>query len=353
MKQEKLALPDERTMYNALLEKDSHFEGIFFVGVKTTGIFCRPTCRARKPKLKNIEFFASTKEALLNGYRPCKICNPLGNNGDSPKWLRPLLEAIHKNPELRLRDADLRQRGIDPARVRRWFKKNYAISFQAYMRTLKISSAFSKIKNGDNVTGVAFDSGYESLSGFTESFKKATGFSPIHSRRKNLVTITRIPTPLGPMLAGATHKGICLFEFTDRRMLNTQLGRIRKIFDAEIIPGSSPHFDQLNQEIAEYFEGKRERFTVPLVIDGTPFQEKVWKALRKIPYGETRSYKDQAVMIGHPKAVRAVANANGDNRIAIIIPCHRVIGADGKLVGYGGGLWRKKYLLKLEGANVS
>lgn len=168
-----------------------------------------------------------------------------------------------------------------------------------------------------------------------------------------MITITRIPTPLGPMLAGATEKGICLFEFADRRMLETQLSRIRKIFKAELISGSNRHFDVLNEQMEEYFAGKRKKFTFPLVIDGTPFQEKVWKALLKISYGETRSYLDQAKMIGNPKAVRAVANANGDNRIAIIIPCHRVIGSNGKLVGYGGGLWRKKYLLNLEGVNIS
>ncbi len=345
------SLPDKKTMYNALLEKDSHFDGIFFVGVKTTGIFCRPTCTARKPKLKNIEFFSSTKEALLNGYRPCKLCSPMGRNGDWPKWLKPVLEEISNNPEIRLKDADLRNWGIDPVRVRRWFKKNHGMTFQSYQRALRISNAFGRIKYGEKVIEAAYESGYESLSGFTDSFKKATGFSPIKSREKNMITITRILTPIGPMLAGATEKGICLFEFIDRRMLETQLSRIRKIFKAELISGSNKHFDILYEQIEEYFAGRRKEFTFPLVIDGTPFQEKVWKALLKIPYAETRSYKDQAVMIGSPKAVRAVANANGDNRIAIIIPCHRVIGANGKLVGYGGGLWRKKYLLNLEKEN--
>lgn len=347
------SLPDERTMYNALLEKDSHFDGIFFVGVKTTGIFCRPTCTARKPMQKNVEFFPSTREALVHGYRPCKLCSPMGKNGDSPGWLKSILTEISDNPDIRLKDGDLRERGIDPARVRRWFKKNHGITFQAYLRSLRISNAFGRIKYGEKVIEAAYESGYESLSGFTDSFKKSTGFSPIKSREKNMITITRIPTPLGPMLAGATEKGICLFEFADRRMLETQLSRIRRIFKAELISGSSKHFDALNEQMEEYFAGKRKEFTIPLVIDGTPFQEKVWNALLKIPHGETRSYKDQAKMIGNPKAVRAVANANGDNRIAIIVPCHRVIGANGKLVGYGGGLWRKKYLLNLEGVDIS
>jgi AraC family transcriptional regulator of adaptative response/methylated-DNA-[protein]-cysteine methyltransferase len=131
-------------------------------------------------------------------------------------------------------------------------------------------------------------------------------------------------------------------------MLETQLKRLNRLLHAECVPGCSRHFDELNKQLAEYFSGKRKEFDVPLVLSGTPFQQKVWAGLQTIPYGCTRSYKEQADAIGHASAVRAVAKANGDNRIAIIIPCHRVIGTDGKLVGYGGGLWRKRYLLDLE-----
>ena len=160
--------------------------------------------------------------------------------------------------------------------------------------------------------------------------------------------ISRILTPFGPMLAGATDQGICMFEFVDRRMLELQLKRLRQAFKAELTPGSHPHFDVLNSQIKEYFKAERETFDLPLVLTGTPFQKKVWKILQTIPYGTTRSYQEQAKLIGQPTAVRAVARANGDNKIAIIIPCHRVIGANGKLTGYGGGLWRKRYLLQLE-----
>ena len=158
-------------------------------------------------------------------------------------------------------------------------------------------------------------------------------------------------SPLGPLIAGATREGICLLEFADRRMVETQLERLKKSLKAELIPGTNKYFKPLNKQITEYFNEKRKEFTIPLVLAGTAFQEKVWSVLRTIPYGSTRSYKEQAEIVGDPKAVRAVARANGDNRIAIIIPCHRVIGANGKLVGYGGGLWRKKYLLNLESKN--
>lgn len=345
------ALPDVEIMYEALLNKDSNFEGLFFVGVKTTGIFCRPTCTARKPKKENVEFFPSAREALLNGYRPCKLCHPMGYKGAVPEWLLPVMDEIDNQSDVRLKDSDLKKRGIDPNRVRRWFKRNHGMTFQTYLRTMRISQAFGRIRYGEKVIEAAFESGYESLSGFTESFKKTTGFSPIKSSQRRVITITRILTPLGPMLAGATEDGICLLEFVDRRMIETQIERLKKLLKAELIPGSNEHFGQLEQEIKEYFAGTRKEFDVPLVIAGTDFQKKVWAALLAIPYGETRSYKQQSEIIGNPKAIRAVARANGDNRIGIIIPCHRVIGSSGELVGYGGGLWRKKHLLNLEREN--
>ncbi len=344
-------LPDESTMYNALLKKDPGYEGIFIVAVKTTGIFCRPTCTARKPKQENVEFFRSPKEALQHGYRPCKVCQPLLLKGSIPDWLQPLIREVEKKPGIRLKDADIRARGIDPNRVRRWFKQHHGMTFQAYLRTLRLGQAFGRIRYGDKVTEAAFDSGYESLSGFTESFKNATGFSPNQSKARNIIKITRLLTPLGPMLAGATDQGICLLEFMGRRMLETQLKRLNTSLDARCVPGDHPYFEALNRQIKEYFDGERQSFDLPLHLPGTPFQQAVWKALQKIPYGTTRSYQEQAEMLKQPNAVRAVARANGDNRIAIIIPCHRVIGKNGKLTGYGGGLWRKQYLLEHERRN--
>ena len=153
---------------------------------------------------------------------------------------------------------------------------------------------------------------------------------------------------LGPMLAGANDDGICLLEFIDRRMLETQIIRLRQLFNAEFVPGDNKYFEDLNMQIQEYFSGKRKNFDLPLLLKGTSFQEAVWKELLTIPYGVTRSYQEQAEHVGNIHAVRAVAKANGDNRIAIIIPCHRVIGKNGKLTGYGGGLWRKQFLLDHE-----
>jgi len=150
------------------------------------------------------------------------------------------------------------------------------------------------------------------------------------------------------MLAGATDRGICLLEFADRRMLETQLRRLANHLNALFVPGSNTILEQLSEELTSYFDGRLNYFSLPLIMPGTEFQQAVWDALRQIPHGKTSTYKAIAESIGRPKAVRAVARANGDNRIAIMIPCHRVIGSNGKLTGYGGGLWRKQRLLELE-----
>ena len=341
-------LPAPSEMYRALLERDASYEGVFYLGVRTTGIFCRPTCPARKPKLENVEFFGSTREALTSGYRPCRRCAPMNPEGAPPDWLEELLRAIQKDPVRRWRDIDLRAAGLDPVRVRRWFKRHHNMTFHAYQRARRLGLALGQIRNGDDIMGTAYDHGYESLSGFRDAFAHVFGEPPGRSPTEHVV-VTRVLTPLGPLLAGATDEGLCLLEFADRPMLETQIKRLRKYMDCAVIPGSNRHIEQVEAELAEYFAGKRTEFDVSLVVTGTEFQEKVWRALKQIPCGETRSYEDIARAIDNPKAVRAVGRANGANRIPIVIPCHRVVRADGSLGGYGGELWRKRYLLRLEG----
>jgi AraC family transcriptional regulator of adaptative response/methylated-DNA-[protein]-cysteine methyltransferase len=272
--------------------------------------------------------------------------------GETPGYIKEILEKLNANPSIKIKDWDLTQKGIEPSKVRRWFLKNHGITFHSYQRMFRINSAFKKILNGESVTSVAFDAGYESLSGFNDSFKSIFGVSPSNSKDKQIINITRFETPLGTMFASAVEKGICLLEFTDRKMLETELKSLSKLLNANIIQGANLHFDLLKQQLEEYFDGKRKEFTVPLFTVGTEFQQSVWKELQNISYGSTRSYMQQATAMGKPAAVRAVANANGMNRIAIIIPCHRVIGEDGSLTGYGGGIWRKKWLLELEMKNI-
>jgi AraC family transcriptional regulator of adaptative response/methylated-DNA-[protein]-cysteine methyltransferase len=334
-------------MRRAHERRDPAYNGLFVVGVRTTGIFCRPICPARMPLAKNVEYFPDNRAALVAGYRPCKRCRPLDEN-NQPAWVVDLLQTIEKNPSVRIRERDLRARGVDPATVRRYFLKHFNMTFQAFARARRLTTAMNGIREGRAIDEAAFDSGYDSLSGFRDAFAKVFGNSPGASRNGECIHLAWIRSPLGPLVAGANSAGLCLLEFTDRRMLEAQLKTVARRFEAPMAPGSNKHLDRLKEELAAYFAGKLQRFTVPLIYPGSPFQQRVWAELLKIPYGETRSYQDMAIAVSSPKAVRAVGRANGMNRIGIVIPCHRVVNKDGKLGGYGGGLRRKQFLLDLE-----
>ncbi len=333
--------------YRAFIERDPAFEGVFVVGVKTTGIFCRPTCPA-KPRLENVEFFTSAKEAAEAGYRPCKVCKPLEKQGNQPPFISLLLKYMEENQSIRIKDANLVEMGLEPGRVRRWFLKNYKITFHAYQRMYRVNNAFQRVQSGQSVTDAAYGSGYDSLSGFGSMFKNIIGMSPLNSKNMHIVNITRIETDLGPMIAGATGRGICMFEFADYKSLDLELRQLAATFKTPLVQGDNPHFDTLRAQLEQYFKGERRQFDIPLDLVGTEFQKQVWLSLVQIPYGSTTTYAAQAARLGRPSSVRAVANANGKNKISIILPCHRVIGADGTLTGYGGGIWRKKKLLELE-----
>jgi AraC family transcriptional regulator of adaptative response/methylated-DNA-[protein]-cysteine methyltransferase len=211
-----------------------------------------------------------------------------------------------------------------------------------------MSEALQQIRAGAALDEVALGNGYESHSGFREAFARTFGQPPGRARTSGCVVVDWLESPLGPLVVGAVQKGVCLLEFTDRRMLETQFTTLRKRFEAPILPGNHEHLEQLKDEMARYFTGQLTNFNVPLVYPGTPFQQRVWEGLLRIPYGQTRSYEDLACAVGVPGGSRAVGRANGSNRIAIVIPCHRVVNKSGELGGYGGGLWRKQFLLDLE-----
>ena len=346
-------------MERAFMDRDASYDGLFYAAVTTTGIFCKPSCPARKAKSEHVEYFPSAKEALFAGFRPCARCRPLDGDdkyagdlfaGGTPAWARSLVDRVEAEPKRRVTDADLRVDGIDPAAARRWFLKNFGMTFQAYCRARRLGAAFRSIRDGADLDDAVFDHGWESHSAFRDAFSKAVGLPPGAARSTDFVRLAWIETPLGPMLAGATENAICLLEFTDRRMLEKQLQTVATRLQRPLLPADSPLIDHLRDQLAAYFAGTLTSFNLPLDYPGSDFQRRVWDGLLKIPYGETRSYAELAAELGIPGATRAVGNANGRNRIAILIPCHRVIAADGGLGGYGGGLWRKLRLLEREGS---
>jgi len=346
-------LPPRTEMYEALCNRDSEFEGIFFVGVKTTGIFCRPTCPAKKPLLKNVDFYGNVRDALAAGFRPCKRCKPMTVSGAAPEWLADLLGKIEDDPDRRWKDQDLRDLGLEPSRVRRWFKTNHGMTFHSYQRTRRLGRALGQIQvNDQSATAAQLNAGYESASGFRVAFRKLFQSMPPSKAKgnddANPMFVNRVLTKLGPMICASNEDGLHILEFADRRMLETQIKRVRKLTNCTYVIGENKFHRSIQGELAQWFEGKLQNFETPIVLKGTQFQEGVWNQLLRIPYGKTNSYEQIASKLNNPKAMRAVGKANGDNRFAIVVPCHRVIRANGSLSGYGGGVWRKQWLLNLE-----
>lgn len=338
--------PSRTEMVQAFYSKDADYDGVFFVGVRTTGIFCRPSCPSR-PQPQNIEFFSTLQEAIAAGYRPCKRCCPTEAYGTPPAWVTTLMQKVEAAPHAKITAAELRLWGISPERARRWFRDHYGMTFSEWCRGQRLANAFTHIRDGAPLDDVVLSNGYESHSGFREAFGKTFGVPP-GQEQGDFIAVQRLETPLGALLVGAVREGICLVEYSDRWMLEQNYATLRQQFGYPVLPVAHPQIDHLRQELSQYFVGTLTQFTVPVVIRGTAFQEKVWSTLQQIPYGKTISYNQLAQNIGQPTAMRAVARANSMNRISILIPCHRVIGKDGQLTGYGGGLWRKRLLLELE-----
>ncbi len=343
-------LPAPGTMYRAFARRDPAYEGVFWLGVRTTGIFCRPTCRARQPRRENVEFFATPSEALHAGYRPCMKCRPLDHGNAPPPLVAKLLALVEREPSRRFRDSELAGFGIDASTARRQFKRYCGMTFQAYHRARRMGLALNDIRKGKTVLDSQLDQGFESGSGFRDAFNRLVGAAPSRASQVGVLHAQWLETPLGPMLAVADDRGLHLLDFVDRRGLERALAMLQKRLACRVLPGTHRYLAQIATELREYFAGTRTTFATPVLLTGSEFQQRVWRELLAIPAGETRSYAALAARIGAPKAVRAVGRANGDNRLSIIVPCHRVIGANGELTGYGGGLARKQKLLDLERA---
>lgn len=340
-------LPARRTMMRAVATRDPAWDGLFIVAVRTTGIACRPVCPSRPALPQNREFFATLADAEAAGYRPCRRCHP-GRPAPSPPWMERLEAAVASKSSDRLSDQALTDLGLDPVVIRRHFRRTHGMTFHAWARAQRVAKAQHRLRGGAMLDDVILTSGYASHSGFRDAFGRIFGMPPGRARSGEAIVVTTFDSPVGPLVAATTQDGVILLEFGDLARLEAQASRLRRRFVGALVVGDHPHLTHLGEELAAYFAGTLHDFTVPLVVRGTPFEERVWAALRTIPHGTTCSYADVARTIGSPNATRAVGSANGRNRLAIVIPCHRVVNADGKLGGYGGGLWRKKRLLELE-----
>ncbi len=339
--------------YQALLDKNSEYEGTFVVGVKTTGVFCRPTCPARKPKFENCEFYKTEQEALLAGFRPCLRCRPLTHPGQISKLVRTLIEAVEKNPEKRWKNHDFDKLSVDSSTARRQFKQRFGMTFVEYARARRMGIAMQQIRNGKAIIYAQLDSGYKSSSGFRDAFTKIMGAPPTKFvNHCPVLKASWIDTKLGSMIAIANKEGLYLLEFVDRRGLEREIEQLRHKTKSAIVPGSTEPIKSIEHELKSYFNGELRVFNTPLNLLGSPFQKLAWNELRRIPYGQTRSYLEQADAIQKQKAYRAVGNANATNQLAIIIPCHRIINSNGDLGGYGGGIVRKKWLIEHEKLRV-
>lgn len=341
-------LPPRDVLYGALTARDPAFEGRAFVCVTSTGIFCRLTCPARKPRPKNCRFFGSVAECLEAGFRPCKRCHPLGPQAEHDPVAKRLLAALEADPARRWREGDIAAMGFDPSTVRRAFRRHFGMTFLEMARLARLREGVGRLKQGGPVIEAQLDAGFDSASGFRDAFARLFGHPPQAMSKGAGLCADWIDTPLGGMIAVADARSLHLLEFVGRRALGAELRRLSTFAGGHIGLGRSAPIEQIETELSAYFAARSARFETPLHLHGTPFHRAVWRALREIGPGETRSYGDLARALGRPGSARAVARANGANQIAVVIPCHRVIGADGALTGYGGGLWRKEALIALE-----
>ncbi|MGR3912424.1 MAG: trifunctional transcriptional activator/DNA repair protein Ada/methylated-DNA--[protein]-cysteine S-methyltransferase [Candidatus Rhabdochlamydia sp.] len=339
--------------YQYFTEKRKEYDGLFFVGVTTTKIVCRPVCPSRKPLQKHCLFYHTVQEALQDGFSPCKRCHPLAYPDASSSLIQNIITAIHKEPHKRWSDHDLKEFSFHPSTARRQFKKRFGMTVIQYARANTMGHAMKSLHHQESVIDTQLSAGYESGSGFRDAFWKIIGSSPDKSRHKIILNAVWLDTPLGPMIALADSHKLYFLDFMNRKELKKEVLQLQSRLEAAITPGENLILDQIQEELFLYFEGKLSHFLTPIHLEGTHFQKTVWEALRQIPYGKTVSYQELALSIQNPKGTRAVAKANSKNHLAIIVPCHRVIYKDQSLGGYAGGISLKKWLLHHENSTFN
>ena len=333
----------------AFERRDRGMDGRVIGAVKTTGIYCKPSCPARRPKRENVEFFADAAAARAAGYRPCLRCKPdeVGRDREAIAKATAIIEAAEEPPQL----ADLAAAvGYAPHHFQRLFTRDVGVSPAQYARALRAKRAQAELKEDKSVTEAIYDSGYSAPSRFYADAKERLGMTPSAWRdggRGETIRWTVVSSALGQMLVAATGKGICRLTFEDDER------SLRRIFPNATLVEDDGSMGELVAGALAAVERPATAPELPIDVAGTAFQEAVWRELRKIPPGETRSYAQIAAAVGKPGAVRAAGSANGANHVAVLIPCHRVVRSDGSLGGYAGGIERKRKLLDAEQARAN
>lgn len=348
---ETTTIPDRDRCWQAVVERDSFFDGAFVTAVLTTGIYCRPSCAARHPKPENVTFYGGPAEAEARGFRACKRCKPQDASGD------PQVQIVQRACELLDSQIDDeptleslgRQLDVSPHHLQRTFKRVMGISPRQYVEARRVERLKQQLRQGDDVTTALYDVGYGSSSRLYERAPERLGMTPATYRRGGIgmdITYVIVDSALGRLLVAATERGVCLVALgeTDEPLE----ARLYAEYPHAAIQHGNGATSAWVDDILRYLNGSQPRLDLPLDLQATAFQWQVWEALRNIPLGETRSYSEIARAIGKPKAARAVAQACANNPTALIIPCHRVVRNDGQPGGYRWGVERKHALLAQE-----
>jgi AraC family transcriptional regulator of adaptative response/methylated-DNA-[protein]-cysteine methyltransferase len=340
---------DER--WEAVEGRDRAADGVFYYAVRTTGVYCRPSCAARMPRRENVGFFKTNEEAEKAGFRPCKRCRP---NERAPSEARAeaiaracwLIEEAEESPSL---DDLAEAAGMSRFHFHRVFKETVGVTPKAYAAASRRARVQSGLREAPSVTAAIYGAGYNASSRFYENVEAKLGMTPSAYRKGGQDSVIRFAVgecSLGSILVAATERGLCAIQFgDDPQVLVEELQR--RFPRAELI-GADREFEELVAKVVGFVEAPTRGLDLPLDVRGTAFQQRVWQALREIPAGSTASYRDIAARIGRPKAVRAVAQACASNAIAVAIPCHRVVRTDGALSGYRWGVERRRALLDRE-----
>ena len=337
--------------YDSFFDSNIQTRAPSFVGVLSTGIFCRKGCPARRPKPENCQFYSTADAALSDGFRACKRCHPMQRPDEARPIVKRLIARVEDDADFKGTEQDLIALGIDPSTARRQFQRRFNMTFTQYARARRLGQAAQALNKGDRVIDAQLTAGYSSASGFRQAFSERFGASPNRLDTEPL-NIEWLDSELGTIIVICDSNALYLLEFTQRKNLDRQVERLKKTHKRAILPGRTKITDQIEGELSAYFAGRLKAFQTPLHMTGTEFQKTVWRALIDIPYGTTCAYLDLAKAVGNPKAFRAVATSNASNGLALIIPCHRVIATGGGLGGYAGGLPAKQWLIEMEAKNI-